>query len=82
MFKLFGGFASLLGLLFASLVVSLTTGTPQTVALWLGIGFVVIGGAYFGAFALELGSACRNPRSVSRAHLAARPPVRRRSAVR
>ena len=29
MFKLFGGFASLLGLLFASLVVSLTTGTPK-----------------------------------------------------
>jgi hypothetical protein len=82
MFKLIGGFASLLGLLFASLVVTLTTGTPQTVALWLGIGFVVIGGAYFGAFALDLASACRTPRSGSPARLAARPPARRRAAVR
>ena len=81
MIKVFGGFASLLGLLFTSLAVSLTTGTAQTVALWLGIGFVLVAGASFGAFALELWSACRTPRLPSRARPAARPPVRRGAAA-
>ncbi len=81
MIKVFGGFASLLGLLFTSLVVSLTTGPPQTIALWLGIGFVLVAGASFGAFALELWGVCRTPRIPSRARSAARPPVRRRAAA-